>query len=82
MGKAKDTPVAPPTVTDERPKALEDTVQQSEPAELPDAKPGTGGEKESAKEIVAETPTPKVQADLAVDQQKDQNIGSSDIPKP
>ena len=34
------------------------------------------------KKLSAETPTPKVQADLAMNQNKDQNIGSSDIPKP
>ena len=83
MGKSKDTPIAPPTVPQERPKAIEESTKEPETPELPDAKPGDAGGKEAEKEIAAETPTPKVQADLSMNQNKDPNIGgTSDIPKP
>ncbi len=81
MGKAKDTPIPPSTVVEERPKAIEETVSESEPPQLPDSKPGSKDDKEATKEIPAEAQTPKVQADL-INQNKDQNIGTSDIPKP
>jgi ubiquinol-cytochrome c reductase cytochrome b subunit len=81
MGKAKDIPKPPPAIVSERPKALSEPSQESETPQLPEGTSGSNDGKEIEKPIVAETPS-NVQADLSIDSSKDQNIGSSDIPKP
>jgi len=82
MGKAKDIPEPPPALVSQRPKALSEPSQESETPQLPEGTPVSEDNKETEKPIISETPTPKVQADSNIDTSKDQNIGSSDIPKP
>ena len=61
MSEQKNAPPPPPTpVQDEKPKLAEPEVSE-EPAELPE---GDSSSDTKPKEIPAEVPTPKSQADL------------------
>ncbi len=80
MNEAKKAPPPPPTpIPDERPKALEE-APAPESGKLPESSPGD--DKKEAPKKIPETPTPQVKADIQVDLNKDQNLGTSDLTKP
>ncbi|MFQ5573287.1 MAG: cytochrome bc complex cytochrome b subunit, partial [Nitrosopumilaceae archaeon] len=81
LNEAKNVPPPPPEpLPEEKPSALE-APKEAETPQLPEGGPSGEG-KEPPKEIPQEVPTPKVDADLSLDQNKNPNIGTSDVNKP
>ena len=81
LNEAKKAPPPPPTpIPDERPKALEEAPAAPESGKLPED--DSGDDKKEAPKEIPETPTPQVKADVQVDLNKDQNLGTSDLTKP
>ena len=66
-----------PVLVTERPKALAEPSKAETPPLPEEGKSISDEKKESEKAIVTETPTPKVQADVNVNQSREQNIGGS-----
>ncbi len=80
LNEAKNIPPPPPKPTlEEKPGALE-APKEAETPQLTDGRT-SGDDKKPAKEIPQEVPTPKVDADLGLDQ-KNPYIGTTDLNKP
>jgi ubiquinol-cytochrome c reductase cytochrome b subunit len=81
LNEAKNIPPPPPKPTlEEKPSALE-APKEAETPQLPEGGT-TGDDKKPTKEIPQEVPTPKVDADLGLDQNKNPNVGTTDLNKP
>ena len=80
LNEAKNVPPPPPEpLYEEKPSALE-APKEAETPQLPEGAPAVE-DKKPAKEVPQEVPAPKVDADLGFDQ-KNPNIGTSDLNKP
>jgi ubiquinol-cytochrome c reductase cytochrome b subunit len=82
MSQEKNAPPPPPPpvlVQEEKPKLAEPDVT-AEPSKL--AEDNSTKEKSEPKELSSEVPTPKIQADLGVGTNDNQNLGSGDLTKP
>ena len=78
LAQAKNPPPPPPVPElDEKPK-----LKEPEPTPEPSKLPEDSGKPEDKKELSPEIETPKVQADVGFDVNKNTNIGSNDLPKP
>jgi len=78
LAKAQEPPPAPPDPELEEKPKLQEPQSVSETSKLPEG----SGKLEDKKELTPEIKTPKVQANLGFDVNKDTNIGSTDITKP
>ncbi len=81
LNEAKKAPPPPPApIPDERPKALEEAPATPESGKLPEG--SSGDEKKETPKELSEAPTPQVKADIQVDLNRDQNLGTADLSKP
>jgi len=80
LNEAKNVPPPPPVpLPEEKPSALE-APKEAETPQLPEGSSAVEG-KQPPKEIPQEVPAPKIDADLGLDQNKNPNIGTSDVNK-
>ena len=78
LAQAKNPPPPPPVQEPEEKPKLQEPQSVPDSSKLPEGSDKTEGKKELSPEIQ----TPKVQADLSLDGNRETNIGSSDLSKP
>jgi len=78
LAQAKNPPPPPPVQEPEEKPKLQEPQSVPDSSKLPEGSDKTEGKKELSPEIQ----TPKVQADLSLDVNRETNIGSSDLSKP
>jgi ubiquinol-cytochrome c reductase cytochrome b subunit len=80
LSQAKNVPPPPPIlVPEEKPKELAEPQLVPKTSKISEGHPSDGGKNES-KEI-AQISTPKIQADLGIDTNRNYDLGSSDLKK-